>query len=188
MTMAGAPETAAVAPTRERRWLPLVIVTILIVVVAGGARSVADATATDAGPISMGPVRVEPPEGWRVEGSVGPTSVVLHKGPVMLDISVAQPAAGGPVVVASVYRELRLEPAFEHLLPGAPEAATLPSGIPAASFSYLAGTADGVILNGLVVAADAPDASVVFDVRAPSAPELANVLEDVRSMVEGATI
>jgi len=106
----------------------------------------------------------------------------------MLNISVAPPAAGGPVVVAALYREQRLEPAFARLLPGAPEEATLSSGIPAASFSYLAGTADGVILDGLVVAVDAPDASLVFDVRAPSAAELVDVLEEVRSMVEGAAV
>jgi hypothetical protein len=45
-----------------------------------------------------------------------------------------------------------------------------------------------VIVNGLVVAADASDASVVFDVRAPSSGDLADVVEDLRSMVEGATI
>ena len=39
-----------------------------------------------------------------------------------------------------------------------------------------------------IAAADAPDASVVFDVRAPSSAELSDVIEDLRSMVEGATI
>lgn len=174
--------------TGERRWLPVVIVTILIVVVAGGARSIAEATATDVGPITIGPVRVQPAEGWQLEGSASSSFVRLHKGPVMLDISVAPPAAGGPVVVAALYREQRLEPAFAHLLPGAPEQAVLPNGVSAARFGYLAGTADGVIVNGLVVAADAPNASVVFDLRAPSTGELADVIEDVRSMVTGATI
>jgi hypothetical protein len=186
--MEGVSDVPPGAPTSERRWLPVVIVTILIVVVAGGARSVADATATDAGPIAMGPVRVQPPEGWQIEGAPTPSFVRVHKGPVTLDISVAPPAAGGPGVVAALYREQRLEPAFAHLLPGAPEVAALASGLPASRFYYLAGTDDGVTLDGLVVAADAPDASVVFDVRAPSAGDLADVLEDVRSMVDGATI
>jgi hypothetical protein len=182
------PDVPRATPTRERRWLPVVIVTILIVVVAGGARSVADATATDVGPIALGPVRVQPAEGWQAEGAATPSFVRVHKGPVTLDISVAPPAAGGPGVVAALYREQRLVPAFAHLLPGVPEDAALPGGVPATRFYYLAGTDDGVILDGLVVAADAPDASVVFDVRAPSAGDLADVVEDVRSMVEGATI
>ena len=187
MTMAASPETLE-PRKRERRWLPVVIVAVLLVVVAGGARSVADATATNAGPVTMGPVRVQPPEGWQVEGSVGPTSVRLHKGPVVLDISVGQPVAGGPLLLAALYREQRLATAFEHLLPGAPEAFALTSGVPAARFYYLAGTADGVILDGFVVAVDAPDASVVFDVRAPSTGELTDVLDDLRTMVEGASL
>ena len=138
------------APT-ERRWLPVVIVAILLVVVAGGTRSVADATATDAGPVTMGAVRVQPPEGWQVEGSVMPASVRLHKGPVVLDIVVGQPVAGGPLLLATLYREQRLA-AFEHVLPGAAEQFELTSGLPAARFPYLAGTADGVLVDGLVVA------------------------------------
>lgn len=175
-------------PARERRWLPVLIVTVLLVAVAGGARSVAGATASTIGPITMGSVRVQPPEGWQVEGSATPTSVRLHNGPVVLDISVAPPVAGGPLFLAALYREQRLAASFEHLFPGAPEAFALNSGAPAARFSYLAGTADGVVVDGLVVAVDASNASVVFDVRAPSTGELTDVLEDLRTMVEGATL
>jgi len=185
--MAAAREGSRGAPSVERCWLPVVIVTVLLVVVAGGARSVADATASDTGPVTMGAVRVQPPEGWQVEGSVTPTFVRLHKGPVVLDITVEPSAAGGPVFLAALYREQQLEPSFEHLLPGASEQFALTSGVPAAVFNYLADTGDGVLLEGLVIAADAPDASVVFDVRAP-AGDLTGVREDVRTMVEGATI
>ena len=185
--MAAELDTRTPPPAGERRWLPVVIVTLLLIVVAGGARTVAEATATDTGPVAVGPVRVQPPEGWQVEGSVTPTFARLHKGPVVLDILVGQPVAGGPVLLAALYREQRLESAFEHLLPTAPEEFLLTNGVPAARFNYFAGTADGVILDGWVVAADAQDASVVFDVRAP-AGELQSVIDDVRSMVEGATI
>ncbi len=185
--MATVPHAPTPPPARERRWLPVVIVTLLLIVVAGGARSVADATATDTGPVAVGPVRVQPPEGWQVEGPITPTFVRLHKGPVVLDITVKQPVAGGPVLLAALYREQQLEQAFAHLLPAASEEFVLSNGVPAARFNYLAGTEDGVILDGLVVAADAPDASVVFDVRAP-AGELQSVIDDVRAMVEGATL
>jgi len=185
--MAASPDAPTPPPAKERRWLPLVLVTLLLIVVAGGARSVADATATDIGPVAVGPVRVRPPEGWQVEGSSTPTFVRLHKGPVVLDISVGQPVAGGPILLATLYREQQLEPMFDHLLPASPEQFVLTNGVAAARFNYLAGTTDGVILDGLVVAADAPDASVVFDVRAP-AGELQSVIDDVRSMVEGAAL
>jgi len=181
------PVAPAPPPVKERRWLPVVIVTVLLIVVAGGARSVADATATDTGPVAVGPVKIQPPEGWQVEASITPTFVRLHKGPVVLDISVGRPVAGGPILLAALYREQQLEPSFAHLLPAASEAFVLTNGVPAARFNYLAGTEDGVILDGLVVAADAPDASVVFDVRAP-AGELQSVIDDVRAMVEGATL
>ncbi|MFL5791221.1 MAG: hypothetical protein ACJ76A_06915 [Actinomycetota bacterium] len=187
MTMAGASDPRAQPPPRERRWLPVVIVTMLLLVVAGGARSVADATATTAGPVAMGPVRVQPTEGWQVDGSVTPSFVRLHKGPVVLDITVGQPVAGGPVALAALYREQQLEPAFSRLLPGLPEPAVLPTGVPAAGFAYLAARADGVVLDGRVVAADAPNAAVIFDVRAPTG-ELTGVIEDVRTMIDGATL
>jgi hypothetical protein len=186
MTIAGPPDPPR-QPTTERRWLPVVIVTVLLVVVAGGARSVADATASTIGPLTMGSVRVQPPEGWQVEGSVSPTSVRLHKGPVVLDIFVGQPVPGGPVLLAAIYREQQLEPAFARVLPGESQAFLLSSGVPAAGFHYLAGTSDGIVLDGLVLAADAPDAAVVFDVRTPTG-DLTDVVEDVRAMVEGATL
>lgn len=185
--MASAPDDIRPPRIGERRWLPVVIVTALLVVVAGGARSVADATAANVGPVTMGPVRVQPPEGWQVEGSVTPTFVRLHKGPVILDITVAPPVAGGPVLAAALYREQRLDPTFAHVLAGTPETTFTSRGAEAAGFTYLADTADGVLLEGLVIVVDAADASVIFDARA-SFGELPGAVEDVRTMVEGATI
>jgi len=168
--------------------VPAVIVAVLLVVVAGGARSVADATATDAGPVTVGAVRLQPPEGWQVDGPVTPTFVRLHKGPVVLDITVRPPVAGGPTFLAALYREQQLEPMYEQVLPGGePEQLVLASGVPAAGFTYVAGTSDGVTLDGLVVATDAPNAAAVFDVRAPTG-ELTDAIQDVLTMVEGATI
>jgi hypothetical protein len=187
--MAATPDASAPRQPRrrERRWLPAAIVTVLLVVVAGGARSVADATAAHTGPVGMGPVRVQPLEGWQVEGSVTPTFVRLHKGPVVLDITVQPPVAGGPVLAAALYREQQLEPAFAHVLPGAPEATVTGAGAPAAGFTYLAGTADGVLVEGLAIVVDTTTASVIFDARAPSG-ELTGAVEDIRAMVNGSTI
>lgn len=174
-------------PARQRRWLPVVIVTALIVVVAGGARSVADATASRTGPMAMGTVRVQPADGWQVEGSVTPTFAQLHKGAVVLNVTVGQPVPGGPIVLATLYREQRLEPSFVRFVPSAPDSTITQNGAPAVGFTYFAVTSDGVALDGLVIVVDTASTSVIFDARAPSG-ELTGAIEDIRSMVEGTSV
>jgi len=171
----------------QGRWLPVVIVTALIAVVAGGARSVADATAARTGPAAIGAVRVQPAEGWQVEGSVTPTFAQLHKGAVVLDVTVGGPVPGGPIVLATLYRERRLEPSFVRFVPSATDSTVTQHGAPAAGFTYFAVTADGVALDGLVIVVDTPSTSVIFDARAPSG-ELTGAIEDIRSMVEEASV
>jgi hypothetical protein len=180
------PEPAA-QPPRQRRWMPVVAVTALIVVVAGGARSVADATASGIGPVTVGEVRVQPAEGWQIEGTVTPTFAELHKGAVALDITVGPPVPGGPIVLATLYRERRLEPSFARFVSGAPDSTVTASGAPAVGLTYFAVTGDGVALDGRVIAVDTTRASVIFDARAPSG-ELPGAIEDVRAMVEGASV
>lgn len=167
--------------------MPVVLVTVLVVVVAGGARSVADATSTEAGAVTMGAVRVQPQPGWQQDGPVTPTVARLHKGPVVLEISVAGPVPGGPILLATLYRQQRLEPAFSQFATTSPESALLRNGAAAVRFTYVGISADGVSLEGLVVAAETADTSVVFDARAPSGV-LAGALDDIREMVEGTTI
>jgi hypothetical protein len=185
--MAAGPDRPSDPRRRERRWAPVLIVAALLVVVAGGARSVADATAANVGPVAMGPVHLRPLEGWQVEGAVTPTFARLHKGPVILDVTVHQPVAGGPMLAAALYREQQLESSFAHLLPGAPEATVTSAGAPAAGFTYLAETADGVLVEGLVIVVDTANATAIFDARAPSGG-LTAAVEDIRTMVNGATI
>jgi hypothetical protein len=174
-------------PRKEWRWVPVVVVTLLVVVVAEGARSVADATVPGAGPVMLGSVRVQPQPGWQLESPATPTFVRLHKGPVVLDVAVGGPVPGGPVLVATLYRERQLEPAFAQFAQGLPESALLPSGVEAIRFTYVGVTGDGVAVEGLVVAVDTADTSVVFDARAPSG-ELPGALDDIRAMIEGATL
>jgi hypothetical protein len=184
--MAVTPGVPSDVSRAERRWFPVVVVTLLLVLVAEGARSVADATVTGAGPVTLGNVRVQPQPGWQLESPATATFVRLHKGPVVLDVSVGGPVPGGPVLLATLYRERGLEPAFAQFSQGLPESTLLPGGVAAIRFTYVGVTADGVTLEGLVVAVDTEDASVVFDARAPSG-ELPGALDDIRTMIEGAT-
>jgi hypothetical protein len=132
-------------------------------------------------------VRVQPAEGWQVEGSATPTFARLHRGAVFLDVTVGQPVPGGPTLLAALYRERRLDPSFPRFASSAPDSTVLQNGAPAVGFTYFAVTADGVALDGLVIVVDTPTTSVIFDARAPSG-ELTGSVEDVRSMVEGASV
>ncbi len=165
----------------------MVIVTALIVVVAGGARTFADATSGSTGPISIGSVRVQPQPGWQVEGSVQPTAVRLQRGPVVLDVFAGGSFPGGPSALAARYLDERLLPAFARIVPSGFDASLVVDGAPAVSFTYAGVTTDGVLIEGVVVAADSTDASVVFDARAPKG-ELTNAIEDIRTMIDGAVL
>jgi hypothetical protein len=171
----------------ERRWLPVLIVTALIIVVAGGARTFADATASSTGPIVLGSVRVQPQPGWQVEGSVQPTAVRLHRGPVVLDVFAGGSFPGGPSALAAIYLDQRLVPAFVRIAHSDFDQALVVDGAPAVSFTYVGVTSDGVEIEGYVVAADTADASVVFDAKAPKG-ELTNAIEDIRTMIDGVVI
>lgn len=182
--------SSAAAPQgvrREQRWLPVLIVTGLIVVVAGGARTFAGATAGSTGPITLGSVHVQPQPGWQVEGPVQPSAVRLHRGPVVLDVFAGGSFPGGPSALAATYLDERLVPAFARIVHSDFDQALVVDGAPAVSFTYVGVTSDGVPIEGIVVAADTTDASVVFDARAPKG-ELANAIEDVRTMIDGAVI
>lgn len=180
-------DASAARPPEQRRWVPVLIVTALIVVVAAGARTVAEATASRAGPVAVGAVRLEPAEGWQLEGAVTPTFAQLHKGAAMLDVIVGQPMPGGPTLLATLYRDRRLGPSFARFVPSAAHSTITEHGAPAVGFTYFAVTADGVALDGLVIVVDTASASVIFDARAPSG-ELTGAIEDIRSMVEGASV
>jgi hypothetical protein len=175
------------ADPKERRWLPVLIVTALIVVVAGGARTFADATAGSTGPIALGSVRVQPQPGWQVEGSVQPAAVRLHRGPVVLDVFAGGSFPGGPSALAAIYLDQRLVPAFVRIAHSDFDPSLVVDGAAAVSFTYVGVTSDGVQVEGIVVAADTTDASVVFDAKAPKG-ELTNAIEDVRTMIDDAVL
>lgn len=184
------PDEAPSQRVRERRWVPTLIVTALIVVVAQGARTVADATSAPPGPpITVGSVlTLQPRPGWDVVSTTAvPPAARLHRGPVLLDVFVYPVAPDGPGGVAARYVEGALRPSLAQVVIGEAAPITLAGGVPAVRFGYQGITEDGVPLEGVVIAASGSSASVVFDAYAPHG-ELPTVIEDVRAMVEGAEV
>ncbi|HLB39890.1 MAG TPA: hypothetical protein VJM84_05505 [Actinomycetota bacterium] len=183
------PDEASSQRVAERRWLPAAAVTALILLVAGGARTVADATASDAGPpVRVGAVaQIQPRPGWDLETrSDDPPAARLHRGPVLLDVFALPPDAAGAISVARRFVDEALRPGLAQVTVGEP-AATRVGEVEAVRFGYVGVTRDGVPVEGVVTVASGPSVSVVFDAYAPQG-ELVTVAEDLRAMIDGAVI
>jgi hypothetical protein len=175
---------------RERRWVPTLIVTALIVVVAQGARTVADAAAgAPSPPVTVGSaLTLQPRPGWEVITTTAvPPATRLHRGPVFLDVFVYPAASDGPAGVAARYVEEALRGSLEQVTIGEAAPTTIAGGVPAVGFGYQGVTEDGLLLEGVVIAASGSSASAVFDAYAPHG-ELPTLIEDVRAMVDGAEV
>lgn len=184
------PDEAPAQRVRERRWVPTLIVAALILIVAQGARTVADATAGATGPpITVGSVlTLQPRPGWDVVSTTAvPPAARLHRGPVLLDVFVYPAASDGPGGVAARYVEGALRPSLAQVTIGEAAPTTLAGGVPAVRFGYVGVTHDGVPLEGVVIAASGSSASAVFDAYAPRG-ELATVAGDLQAMIDGAEV
>ena len=184
------PDEALAQRVRERRWVPTLIVTALIVVVAQGARTVADATAgAPEPPVTVGSVlTLQPRPGWDVLSTTAvPPATRLHRGPVFLDVFVYPAVSDGPAGVAARYVEEALRPSLAQVTIGEAAPTTLAGGVPAVRFGYVGVTDDGLQLQGVVIAANGSSASVIFDAYAPGG-ELATVAGDLQAMIDGAEV
>ena len=184
------PDEAPAQRVRERRWVPALLIAALLLVVAQGARTVADATAGAPGPaVTVGSaITMQPRPGWDLEStSSDPPAARFHRGPALLDVVVYPPSALGPAAVAASYVEQTLRPGLAQVSVGSAAPAVLAGGVPAVRFGYVGITEDGVPLEGVVIAACGRAASVVFDAYAPQG-ELATVATDLRAMIDGAVI
>jgi hypothetical protein len=188
-----APERSDGAPSqrvKERRWLAVAAVTVLILVVAGGARTIADTSAGDSGPpVLVGTVaRIQPRPGWELQGgSTDPPAARLHRGPVLLDVLVYPPDALGPIPVSQRYVSEALRPGLASVTVGEAAGTTTAGGVAAVRFGYVGITHDGVVIEGVVTVAADTSASVVFDAYAPQGA-LATVADDLAAMIDGAEV
>jgi len=193
VTVDGPPERPDEAPAQrvqERRWVPVLIVAALILLVAQGAQTVADATAGATEPaVTVGPtVQLQPRPGWDlVTTSSDPPAARLQRGSVLLDVFAYPAEPAGPVAVAQRYVDEALRPSLAQVSIGEAAETMLAGGVPAVRFGYVGITREGVPLEGVVIAAAGPSASAVLDAYAPQG-ELATVAEDLHVMFDGATV
>jgi hypothetical protein len=177
-------ETAA-QRVPERRWWPALLVTALILALLGSGQLVRGPTAA-AAPIRVGEVVVQPRPGWTPTTQT-PTFVRLQQGPAALDIVATAPAYTGPVGIAAAYIDQVLRPSLAQFTSGEPVTTTVAGGVPAVRVPYVGVTNGGVAIEGVLVAASAPRAAVVFDASAPKGL-LAGVAIDVGAMIDQAAI
>jgi hypothetical protein len=173
----------------ERRWVPVIVVTGLILLLAGGGRTLAAVGAGETrAPLDVGAVEIQPPLGWDVVVTVAtPPFARLQRGSVVLDVFAGAPEPAGPLALAERYVDERLRLGLRRLAVANPAATTLANGVPAVRFGYVGVTADGRAVEGVVVAATGARASALFDASAPQG-ELATAADDVRTMIAGAVV
>jgi hypothetical protein len=175
---------------RERRWLPVLAVLVVIAVVDGGGTLLGKATDQAAGTPQMvgGAVRIQPLPGWAAAEPLGaaPNEFTLTRGAVTFDVL----AVHGPVPsvdeLATRYVEGVLRPRFEDLAIGHPERGSLGSGVPALRFGYI-GLARGVPIEGVATVAVGATTGAVFDAVAPKG-DLAWAAADLDAMIRGAEV
>ncbi len=190
------PPVPAVRVRREHRWVPPLIVFLILVVVVFGGYFVAGALSGPAGPpVEVGSsVAISPLSGWTatpLEPSpvTGVPAERVSRGTGTLDVLAPIPAAD-PVDLLQRYVRNVLEPHSEQLRVSEDiQTRTLPSGATAARVRY-----DGMFVNvptrieGEVTAVVGPGGTgVIFDGWGPEGL-FGYALQDIRQMVAGAEI
>lgn len=189
-TVAGPP--LPVAPLRERRWIPALLVLLVIAGVVGGGYAVADALGEPLGrAIDVGgSVRVSALAGWEVaERFTDPPGVRLTRGAASLDVFEV-PFAGSDRELLTVYVTEVLEPDAEQLeVSGSPEPVAFDGGLAGSRIAYI-GLFGGVqtpIEGEVTAVVSASGVGVVFDGWAHSG-QLGGALDQIRTMVRSAEI
>ena len=185
------PDEAPSQRVRERRWVPTLIVTALIVVVAQGARTVADATSAPPGPpITVGSVlTLQPRPGWDVVSTTAvPPAARLHRGPVLLDVFVYPVAPDGPGGVAARYVEGALRPSLAQVVIGEAAPITLAGGVPAVRFGYAGHHRGRRAAGGGGDRRERIERLGRLRRLRPAGRARQRSIEDVRAMIEGAEV
>ena len=186
--------TASARSPSRGGWATAAVVVAILVVVLGGY-VVAGALSEPAGrPVGIpGVVSIRPLSGWAFAGTTrfeGGASVQLTRGSGNLLVTVLDPYAGGPDVLARSYADSVLSGRLSQLSVSRNlEIVRLPSGLSGVRFAYVGVIADtGTSVEGEVTVFVTPSGhGIVFDAWAP-AGLLSFVRSDVRAMVSEAGV
>lgn len=198
------PDAPPGAVRRARRWLPTVLVTLLISVTVLGGFVVAETLpAPEVRPVAIADVlRVRPLPGWEVvrreqatvplasEGDISGEFAQLTRGSGALDL-LALPGVGGDALeLADLYATAVLTSQLERLsVSSLVDRITLPTGTEAVRFGYIGSQPQtGAALEGSVTAIVAPSGNgAVFDGWAPQG-QLELISEELVAMIARAEV
>ncbi len=184
-----APESPARA---ERRWLPVIVLALVLAFVVFGGFVTAGVLSKPAGPpvTVAAVVRVFPLSGWELAGRFGdPPGARLTRGSGNLDFT-AIPFGGAAVDLVREYVDRVLEPSADRLsVSREVEPVLLGSGLPSVRIAYIGvfGKSESAIEGEVTAVVSPSGVGVVFDGWAPEGL-LRYVVGDVRSMIEGAKV
>ena len=192
--MSSAPEPAPLPspPHRERRWLPVVVISAVLVAVVSGGHLAADALGRARGAaVTVSPsVEITPLPGWELaERFADPPGVRLTKGGANLDV-LTLPFAGSDADLIAGYVQQVLEPDAEQLQVSEElEQVTLASGLSGSRIAYVGLFGDvQAPVEGEVTALVSPSGTgVLFDGWSP-AGQLQFALDEIDAMIASTQI
>ena len=179
-------------PPRERRWLPVLAISAVLVAVVSGGHLAADALGRTRGAaVTVSPsVEITPLPGWELaERFADPPGVRLTKGGANLDV-LTLPFTGSDVDLLAEYVQQVLEPDAEQLQVSEQlELVTLGSGLSGSRIAYVGLFGDvQAPVEGEVTAVVSPSGTgVLFDGWAP-AGQLQFALDEVDAMIASTEI
>jgi hypothetical protein len=179
-------------PQRQRRWVPVLVLAVVMVGIVSGGYVTADALGRAGGDtVVVSPsVTVTALPGWELAGRFeGPTGVRLSKGSASLDVATL-PFTGSSEGLLAAYIENVLEPGAEQFrVSETVEGVVLDSGQFGARINYVGLFGDvQAPIEGEVTAVVTPEGvGVIFDGWAPSG-QLQFAIDDIHSMIRGARI
>lgn len=178
-------------PLRQRRWVPVLVVAVLLVGIVSGGYVTADALGGVGGEtVVVSPsVTVTALPGWELaERFEGPTGIRLTKGGASLDVA-SLPFTGSSEGLVAAYVENILEPGAEQFRVSETVGVVLESGQVGARITYVGLFGDvQAPIEGEVTAVVTPDGlGVIFDGWAPSG-QLQFAIDDIHTMIRRAEI
>jgi hypothetical protein len=179
-------------PLRQRRWVPVLVVAVLLVGIVSGGYVTADALGGVGGEtVVVSPsVTVTALPGWELaERFEGPTGIRLTKGGASLDVA-SLPFTGSSEGLVAAYVENILQPGAEQFrVSETVEGVVLESGQVGARITYVGLFGDvQAPIEGEVTAVVTPDGlGVIFDGWAPSG-QLQFAIDDIHTMIRRAEI